>query len=232
MLISNTHLQNISPRGGIIYDGFHGPLKAMNYVDAGHSLKVLGKLLYYSWCDSCTTTMMHLFQAFRRDGAARKCWGRHFSFLILWQLRVKMRWLHMRKHLPSPLSYMAASMILIMIPYVENVLTLGNMVGGEAHWWDVSLVEGVPHSFFTACFNGRMRYYMATMVYHLSPCEVGHMFVGDMPLLCIREEFFYGLPRWEVIHFISMIAWRWESFMNNGTPHDFHHLYLEEAMDQ
>ena len=41
---SNTHLQGFSPRGGTICDGFHGPLKAMNYVDAGHSLEDLGEL--------------------------------------------------------------------------------------------------------------------------------------------------------------------------------------------
>ena len=45
----------------------------------------------------------------------------------------------MREHLSSHLSYMAASMILIMIPYVENVLTLGNMVGKEVLWLGVSL---------------------------------------------------------------------------------------------
>ena len=62
---------------------------------------------------------------------------------------------------------MAASMFLIMIPYVGNVLTLGNMVGGVAHWWDVSLGKGVSHSSCTTCFNGSMRYYMVTMIDHL-----------------------------------------------------------------
>ena len=93
------------------------------------------------------------------------------------------------------------------------------------------LMEGVSHSFCTTCFNGSMRYYMATMVDHLFLCEVSHMFVGDMPLLCIGEEFFYGLPSWEVMHFIWMIASRWEPFMDDETPHDCHHSYLEEAMD-
>ena len=95
-----------------------------------------------------------------------------------------------------------------------------------------SFGEGFPNSFLTACFNGSMRYCMATMIDHLSLCRVSHMLVGNMPLICIGEDFFYGLPSWEVIHFIWMIAWRWESFMNKGIPHDFHHLCLEEAMDQ
>ena len=80
----NTHLQRISPKGGTIYDGFHGLLKAMNYVDASHSLDNLGKLLYSSWCDSFTPTMMYILQAFQRHEAANECWGRHLSYPILW----------------------------------------------------------------------------------------------------------------------------------------------------
>ena len=139
----------------------------------------------------------------------------------------------MREHLPSHLSYMAVSMILIMIPQAEDVLILvWGIVGGEAHLLNVPLGEGVPHSFYIACFNGSMIFCMATMISHLSLCRVSHMFVGNMPLICVGEEFTYGLPRWEVIHYIWMIAWRWESFMDHENPHDFHHFYLEEAMDQ
>ena len=58
------------------------------------------------------------------------------------------------------------------------------------------------------------------------------MLFRSMPLLGVGEDFFYGLPSWKVIQFIWMIAWRWEPFMNNGIPHDCHHFYLEEAMDQ
>ena len=73
---------------------------------------------------------------------------------------------------------------------------------------------------------------MATMLDHLPLCRVGHIFVGNMPLTCDGEEFFYGFPSWEVVHFIWMIAWRWETFMNHENPNDFHHFSLEEAMDQ
>ena len=138
----------------------------------------------------------------------------------------------MREHIPSHLSYRVASMIIIMVPYDENFLTLGSMVGGEIHWWVVSLGKGSPHSFCTTCFHGSMRYCMATMIDHLPLCTLSHMFVGNMPLICTREDFFYGFPSWEVIHFIWRIAWRWESFMDDEIPHDCHHFYLEEAMDQ
>ena len=76
---------------------------------------------------------------------------------------------------------------------------------------------------------------MATIVYHLFLYEVGHMIVWstwDMPLMIIWEELFYELPSWQVIHFIWMIAWRWESFIDDEIPHDFHHFYLEEAIDK
>jgi len=76
---------------------------------------------------------------------------------------------------------------------------------------------------------------MATIVDHLSLYELDHMIVWrtwDIPLMSIWEELFYELPSWEVIHFIWMIAWRWESFIDDEIPHDCHHFYLEEAMDQ
>ena len=77
---------------------------------------------------------MHLLQAWKKDGAANKCWEKHLSYHIQWQLGVKMRWLHMRDHYPSPLLHMEASMISIMIPYAEDVLIfVGNMIGGETH---------------------------------------------------------------------------------------------------
>ena len=122
----------------------------------------------------------------------------------------------MREHIPSYLSHMAASILLVMIPQVEYVLIfVGGIVGGKAHLLNVPLGEGVPHSYCIACFHGSMRFGMATMMNHLSLCKVSHMLVGDMPLICIGEEIFYGFPSWEVIHLILMIAWGWVSFMDH-----------------
>ena len=155
----------------------------------------LGNLLYSSWCDYFTPPMMYILQEFPRNKETKKCWGRHLSYLFLWQLRIKLCWLHMREHIPSYLSQMAASMLLIIIPQAKYVLIfVGGIVGGKAHLLNVPLGEGVPHSFCIACFHGSMRLCMATMIDHLSLCKVSHMFVGDMPLICIGEEFFYGLP--------------------------------------
>ena len=53
-----------------------------------------------------------------------------------------------------------------------------------------------------------------------------------MPLMNIWEELFYELPCWKVIHFIWMIAWRWESLIGNEIPYVFHYFYLEEAIGQ
>ena len=77
--------------------------------------------------------------------------------------------------------------------------------------------------------------YMATIIDHLFLYEVDHMIdwsTWDMPLIKNWEELYYELPSWEVIHFIWMIAWRWEPFIGNEVPHDCNHLYLEEAIDQ
>ena len=73
------------PRWGTKYDGFHGPLKAMNYVDVGHSLEGLGNLIYPSWCDYFPPNMIHIFQEFKGDGVASKCWGGHLTLSIPWQ---------------------------------------------------------------------------------------------------------------------------------------------------
>ena len=114
----------------------------MNNGDVGHSLGDLGEMMYSSWCESSTPTILHLLQACKKDGAANKCWGEHLSYHILWQLGGKLHWLHMRDHCPSPLLYMAASMILLMIPHAEDVLIfMGGIFGGEAHLFDVSLGE-------------------------------------------------------------------------------------------
>ena len=118
----NTHMQVLALRGGTFADGLHKPLWAMNNGDVGHSLGDLGEMMNSSWCGSLTPTIIHLVQACKKDGAASKCWGECFSYHILWQLGGKLRWLHMRDHCPSPLLYMEASMILLMISHVEDGL--------------------------------------------------------------------------------------------------------------
>ena len=142
----------------------------------------------------------------------------------------------MRDHCPSPLLYMAAIMILLMIPHAEDVLIfLGGMVGGEAHLLDMSLGEESPYFFCTTCPKGSMRNYMATIAYHLFLYDVDYRFgwsTWGMPLMSNWEEIFYESPSWKVIHFIWMIAWRGETFIDDEIPHDCHHFYLEKAMDQ
>ena len=98
------------------------------------------------------------------------------------------------------------------------------MVGGETHWLDVSLGKEISHNFCTTCFKGSMGEDMATIVDHLFLYEVGHMIVW--------EELLYELPSWKVIHFIWMVAWRREFFIDDEIPHDYRHFYLEEAIDQ
>ena len=71
---------------------------------------------------------------------------------------------------------MVASMILIVVPYVAVVLIfIGSMIGGVAHWLDVSLGGEISHIVCIACSNGSMREYVATTKKHLFPFEVSHM---------------------------------------------------------
>ena len=120
-------------------------------------------------------------------------------------------------------------MLKMFFCFVEDI------VGGETHWWDVSLGKEISYNFCTTCSKGSMGNYMATIVDHLFLCEVDHMIFWstlDISLMSIWEELFYELPSWEVIHLIWMIAWRWGSFIGNKVPRDCHHFYLEEVIDQ
>ena len=76
---------------------------------------------------------------------------------------------------------------------------------------------------------------MATILDKFFLYEVIHMIfwsTWDMPLMDIWEEHFYESPCWKVIHFIWMITWSWDPLIGNDIPYDFHHSYLEEAIEQ
>ena len=100
---------------------------------------------------------IHFLQTCGEIGATNRWLGSHTSSHILMQLAVKLRWLHLRDHFPSPLLHMAASMILNMVPYVDVVLIfVGRMLGGETHWLDVSLGNENSHTFYAPHFNRSM----------------------------------------------------------------------------
>ena len=87
----NTHVQVLAPKGGTFSDGLLEPLWAMNNGDDSHSLGGLEGVMYSSWYDSLTPTIIHLLQACKKDGVARNCWGEHFSYQIIWKLGGKRR---------------------------------------------------------------------------------------------------------------------------------------------
>ena len=72
---------------------------------------------------------------------------------------------------------------------------------------------------------------MAAILKQLLLHEVRHMSWG-MPLTDAKEELFYGLPSWEVVNFIWMIASVWETLIGRNFPHALHHSYLNEALEQ
>ena len=84
---------------------------------------------------------------------------------------------------------MAASMVLIMVPYVAIVfIFFGSMIVGMAHWLDVSLGGETSHIVCIACSNGSMREYVATTAKYLFPFKVSHMidwmpYDGDLQLI-------------------------------------------------
>ena len=116
------------------------------------------------------------------------------------QLGVKLHWLHLRDHCPSPLLHMATSMMLIMIPFVDVVIIFsGSMIGGETHWLDVSLGEEISHTFCITCSKGSMGDDMATIVKHLLIYEV----VYGIDLIPYGDDFLfiiYGMVWASMIH--------------------------------
>ena len=123
---------------------------------------------------------------------------------------------------------MAASMILIMVPYVDDVLIIvGHMIGGKTHGLDVSIGNETSHT--SSCFRKSMGHYMAATLSHLFPYEVIHMVdlsLWEEPLMSMWEDFFYELPFWKVIHFIWMIAWRLELHMGMKVPYIFRSILV------
>ena len=157
LYFSNIDVQGFAPRGGTSSHGLHRPLWAMKNGDVVHSLEDVGDMMYSSWCDSLTPTILHLLQTCKKKWTTNKCGEKHLLYHILWQLGVKLHWLHLRDHCPSPLFHIAASMTLIMIPYAKGVLIfVGNMIGRKTNWLDVSLGEEISHAFCTTCFKGSM----------------------------------------------------------------------------
>ena len=108
-------MHGIAPRGGTLSYLPHGLLGAMRNGDVDHSLEDFGEMMYSSWCDSLTPTIIYLIQACKKNGVANKWWKGHLLYHPLWKLGENPHWLHMRNHFPSPLLHMEASMTLIMI---------------------------------------------------------------------------------------------------------------------
>ena len=99
-----------------------------------HSLRGYREGISYGGHIHIAHYIINLLQTCEEIGAASKWWGGHPSFHFLWQLRVKLHWLHLRDHFPSPLLHMAANMILLMVPLVDIAkYFLGSMIGGETH---------------------------------------------------------------------------------------------------
>ena len=141
-----------------------------------HSLSGYGEDISHGEHTHISHYIIHFLQNCEEIGAACKWWGGHPSFYFLWQWRVKLRWLHLRDHCPSPLLHMAAIMILLMVPLVDIAIDfLGSMIGGETHWVNVSLEGENSHTLCTTCYKGSMGDGMATTATPLFPYKVSHM---------------------------------------------------------
>lgn len=93
---------------------------------------------------------------------------------------------------------MAASMVLIMVPYVVVILIfIGSMIGRETHWLDVSFGEEDSHIFCITCSKGSMGDDMAITTKHFYLYEVGHDIdwsTWAMILMNHWGKLFYELP--------------------------------------
>ena len=100
-----------------------------------------------------------------------------------------MHWLQLRDHYPSPLLHMAASMVLLMVPYVSIVPAfMRSMLGRETHWMDVSFGRKYLHIICSTCYKGSMGDNMATTATNVSIYEGGHRiewtpYDGDFQLI-------------------------------------------------
>lgn len=84
LYLLNTHVQGFAPRGGTFSYELLKPLWAMSNDDVSHSFGDIEERRCSSCYDSLTPIIVHLLQACKKDGAANKCWDKHFSYHILW----------------------------------------------------------------------------------------------------------------------------------------------------
>ena len=141
----------------------------------GHSLGGLGEEMYYGGNAPFTPYIIHFLQTYDEIGAASKWMKSHSFYQSLLQLRVKLRWLHLRDHCPYHLLHMAASMILSLALYDAIIsIFMRSMVGREAHWMDVSLGRENLHIFCSTCSKGSVGDDMVTTTKHFSLYEVSH----------------------------------------------------------
>ena len=134
-------------------------------------------------------------------------------------VRCKISLVALERNFPSMVLHMATSMTLIVVPYIDDVIIAGDMIGGKTHRLDVSIGNETSH--ISSCFRRSMGNYMDATLYHLFPYEVSHMVelsLWEEPLMSMWEDFFYELPFWRVIHFIWMIAWRLGLHMGMKVP--------------
>ena len=110
------HVQDVAPRRSILYLELHGQVEAISMID-GPSLGGLGEEIHYGGHAHCAPYIVHFLHTYEEIGAAGKWLRSHLFYQSLLQLRVKLRWLHLRDHFPCHLLHMEASMIVIFAPY-------------------------------------------------------------------------------------------------------------------
>ena len=124
-------------KGGTLFFRLHDLLGAISSDEDGHSLGYFGEMMSYSGCAQLAPHIIHILQACERIGEARKWLGNHLSYHILRNLGVKLHWFHLWDYDSPPVFHMAASVSLILIPYVDNVLIIVvGMIGGMTHGLD------------------------------------------------------------------------------------------------
>ena len=160
----------------------HDQLWAIKFYKHGHSLGGYREMLYDCGCTPKAPNIYHFFSDCEKTWAASKWWGNHLPYHYMMKLGDILRWSHMWDYDPPPSLHLIVYVLLVLIPHDDDALIfVGSMIGGMAHWLDVSIGNEASHIY--SCFKRRMGHYMDTTLHHLFPYEKSHMFD-----LCLWEE--------------------------------------------
>ena len=113
----------MTPRSIVSYE-LHGQPWPTKISELGHSLDGEREILFHDGCIPKAPNISHTFNHSETTWEASKWWGNHLPHLDLMQAGDALRWYHMWDYDPPPLVQISVYVLVILPPYMDDVLVL------------------------------------------------------------------------------------------------------------